>query len=580
MRRIAAMRTMRTKIFSLPTSVLVFWVVLGFFGTAPAGKAQGSAAGSSCDEFLVPKVEVNGKRVGQESCRMIETDLTFQNRKFRRMDMGVSGTLSGYTLKSDEMRYWNYFTVYPEIMFPQAGVRDPYYHGIGRYDMTQGSSMTLLYPLDRSAWNGKMFVTAHGAGRSFATGTLVLWDQNLDKSDSLKDISKYERLMLEKGYAVAKTRRSTPFSGGDIVVTLDDGTVLRNRNVTEQPPLILGFAKLAETVLRTRLGREPSRTYWYGHSGGARPGRMTNYKSGLNADKDGTPIIDGMIVDDAGAGLWLPVAFQDGKDVVLTSQQDRERFVPMIEISHLLYVNETPDDPPDWRGYNNFLANKRINARMLRDKGLWSKFRYYEIAGISHQGGEYLPNGKSGDVEILDLSRLMDGFIDLLDNWVEKGIEPPPSRSEWRELGDADKDGVVENRPLELPEVACPLGVYHIFPPSAGPSGQGTTGFAPFDGQGLEPEDGRGPVHAGPAAPNLFHNFVDMNRNGYRDFRETVTEAWQRLGLLKPNETFTREKYVACVEASVGGLLAAKFITPKVASFYREQARTMSLPEK
>ena len=61
---------MRTKIFSLPTSVLVFWVVLGFFGTAPAGKAQGSAAGSSCDEFLVPKVEVNGKRVGQESCRI------------------------------------------------------------------------------------------------------------------------------------------------------------------------------------------------------------------------------------------------------------------------------------------------------------------------------------------------------------------------------------------------------------------------------------------------------------------------------------------------------------------------------
>jgi len=57
----------------------------------------------------------------------------------------------------------------------------------------------------------------------------------------------------------------------------------------------------------------------------------------------------------------------------------------MIEISHLLYVNETPDDSPSWME-NNFLAKKRLNAKTLMDKGLGNKFRYYEIDGISHSG--------------------------------------------------------------------------------------------------------------------------------------------------------------------------------------------------
>ena len=45
------------------------------------------------------------------------------------------------------------------------------------------------------------------------------------------------------------------------------------------------------------------------------------------------------------------------------------------------------------------------------------------------------------------MSRVMDGLIDLLDNWVENGVAPPPTKSEWTELGDADGDGVVENVP-------------------------------------------------------------------------------------------------------------------------------------
>jgi len=572
--------------------------VLSAPGSLPA-QERGNPAERSCNEFLVPKQTIRGKQIGQEDCKLIETDFTYAGRRFRRMDMGISGTLDGYLAK--EGRYNFYFGSNPEFTYAQGGNRNPLYYGIGRYDAEKGSSVTFLYPLDASTWNGKMFVTAHGAGRSFKRGTLARWDKNLNPGNPLSDISKYERLMLEKGYAVAKTRRSTLMEGGDTVVTLEDGTVLDDRNVTEQPRLILGFAKVGWNILERRLGRRPSRTYWYGHSGGARPGRIVNFQPGLNVDPDGKRIIDGLILDDSGSGLWLPIVMKNGRDILFTDAEElpwfvkenpemakvdpklysgakhKDWFVPEIEIIHLSYVNETPDDPPPWAS-TNFLTNKRLNARALRDKGLGAKHRSYELAGISHSGGEYLPEGRRGDVVIWDLSRVMDGLLDMLDNWVEKGVALPPTKSDWAELGDADRDGVIENGPLLIPDVACPTGVFHPFPVSAGPGGQGTTGFAPFTGEGLEPADGRGAVKFD--GDNWYYNFVDMNRNGYRDFRENMTQAWRRLGLIRPSETFRRDQYAACVQKAVDKLLSEKFVLPRTAQFYLDQAKTMVFPSQ
>ena len=529
---------------------------------------------------------------------MIETDFDFAGHKFRRLDMGISGTIDGYITK--EGRYNHYFGSNPEFTYPQGGNKNPIFYGIGRYEAEKGHAVIFMYPMDRADWNGKMWVTAHGAGVSVKAGNLKVWDKNLDPSNPLSDISAYERLMLQKGYAVAKTRRSTPMEGGDVSVTLEDGTVIPEVNITEQPRWIMGMGKVGWNVLEKRLGKRPTRTYWYGHSGGARPGRIVNYQPCLNVDTDGKHIIDGIISDDAGSGLWVPVVMKGGKDVLYTdekcqdwfpsvlgksnaalayytntNQSHKDWFVPQIDISHLLYVNETPDNPPAWAS-TNFLANKRLNAKYLRDKGLTAKHRMYEVSGISHNGGEYLPEGKKGDVEIIVVARLMDGLVDLLDNWVDKGIAPPPTKSDWAELGDANKDGIIENPSVRMPEVACPQGVYYIFPPSAGASGEGTTGFAPFDGKGLEPVDGRGPVKSG--EDNWFYNYVDMNHNGYRDFKETMTEAWRRLGLLQHNETLTRDKYTACVQKAVDKLLADKLILPTSAKFYMEQAATTRFP--
>ena len=159
----------------------------------------------------------------------------------------------------------------------------------------------------------------------------------------------------------------------------------------------------------------------------------------------------------------------------------------------------------------------------------------------------------------------MDGLIDLLDNWVEKDIAPPPSKSSWLELGDVDGDGVNENEAIALPEVACPLGLYFPYPPSRGEEGGGYTGFVSFDGQGLEPLDGRGV-------------FVDMNLNRYLDQRESVDEAWHRLGLLQHGEAFSRSKYQACVEATVARLRKEKLITERVAQRYVQQASKADFP--
>jgi len=69
-----------------------------------------------------------------------------------------------------------------------------------------------------------------------------------------------------------------------------------------------------------------------------------------------------------------------------------------------------------------------------------------------------------------------------------------------------------------------------------------------------------------------------MNLNRYLDHRESVDEAWHRLGLLKHGETFSRSKYQACVEATVARLRKEKLITERVAQRYLQQASNADFP--
>jgi len=520
---------------------------------------------SSGTEFMVPKKEVNGKLIGQEDVLIQEVVVTDSGRRYRRLDVGVSGTLEGWALK--ENLPMPQFVSAPEFVFIQGGNVGPLFHGTLRYEASKGTGMTIIYPESGTVWNKKLFIAVHGSSGSFFEGTLKPWNKLFDPSQPLGDISKYERLMLDKGYAIAKTRRNAS-SKGDYSVTLDDGEILEGWNLNTHTDLILGFTGLAENLLKNRLGESPLRTYLYGRSAGAMIGRLVNYVRGVNVDENGGPIIDGFLNDDSGGGIPLPILEENGRDTLFVTEKERRRFVKTIEITHQFYIRRRNIDRsrnlPRWMS-PVYLMNKRLNAKILREKGLGDKSRMYEVRGISHMGGEYLEDGRDGDITILDLSRIMDALIDVLDNWVEEDIAPPATLSDWLELGDVDGDGVNENEAIALPEVACPLGLYYPYPPSLGESGVGWTGFATFDGQSLEPLDGRGV-------------FVDMNLNRYLDHRESVDQAWHRLGLLKPGEKFSRSKYQTCVEAAVDKLRQEKLITERVATRYVQQASEVDLP--
>jgi hypothetical protein len=298
--------------------------------------------------------------------------------------------------------------------------------------------MVVVMPRDPQAWNGKMWVTAHGRGRSFKNGSLRAWNKNLDPANPLRDLNKYDRAILAKGYVLVKTHR-TAAEGldvgsaeglGEIISTLEDGTTVDYISFNDTANYIKDFADVARAIVGKRLARPPARTYFYGHSAGARIGRGINYTPGLNRGRDGRPAFDGFLLDDSAAGTWLPVVMKDGRDVLLATDAEKNAFVPQLEVTHQMYNNIWPLKTPAFVS-SSYLANKRNNARILRQKGLTPKHRMYEVRGISHSGGESMTDDRQGATRILDMSLLMASFIDMLERWVEGGVAPPqwPVRS-------------------------------------------------------------------------------------------------------------------------------------------------------
>jgi hypothetical protein len=414
--------------------------------------------------------------------------------------------------------------------------------------------MTILYPEDARQWNGKLYVTAHGAGSYGEIGNLVERDPKA-KFNPHQNVNRYVTLMMDRGYAVAHTMRSADRIRGDVTVTLEDGTALKGFNLSSHAGLLISWTELARNLINQRIGSRPKRIYFYGHSAGGFWGRQVNYQPGANVDSDGKPLFDGFLLDDAGSGLWLPKLVVDGKDLLFSTEDARRSFAKQIDTSHALYLGDTGD----------YLVNKRENARLLRDKGLGNKHRMYEFRGVSHFDSGQVSRHDLID-QTVDLTGLYDALIERLDLWVEKDMAPPPTKSDLMELGDANKDGKNENPGIALPDVACPLGVYYTYPPEVDPGRRGgqETALARFDGINLEPLDSRGQL-------------VDMNGNGVRDKRETMTQAWRRLGLLKADQQFGAMAYQKCVKEAATGLANQGLLPRKVAEHYIDEAARRSL---
>lgn len=529
----------------------------GFLVILAATVAGAQVAEASCDQFLPALRQVRSRAVGPKSCAMQETSGALDGRALTRLDIGLDGTVDGFLAKTGD--YKEYFSNSPDLVFAQTWGPREILFAVAAYERAKGASMTIVYPRDPGTWNGKMWVTVHGRGTSFKQGQLKAWNTYSNAANPLAGLDRYDLLMVAKGYAVVKTRRTSTEGLGEITATLEDGTTVDYIAFNDTVRYIMDFAEVAKNVVTQRLGQAPARMYLYGHSAGARIGHDVNYTPGLNVGRDGKRFFDGILADDPAAGTWYPVVMKDGKDVLFNTDAGKASFVPQIDVAHQMYNNIWPPKHPAWMS-NSYLENKRNNARILRDKGL-SQYRMYEVRSVSHAGGE--TEGRRGEIQNLDLSKAMDRFIDMVDEWADKGIAPRPTRSDWPELGDADRNGVIENPALAFPEVACPLGVYFSYPESTA----GTTSFAAFTGEGLEPLDAK-------------KVFADMNRNGVWDYRETPTQAWRRLGLLQKNEDLTREKYVACVQRTAEQLRTDGFFSEKTAAWYVDQARTAELLPK
>ncbi|MEE2821441.1 MAG: hypothetical protein VYA53_00480 [Acidobacteriota bacterium] len=533
---------------------------------SPDGNISDDPTVASCTQFLAPMRNVNGQMVGQEECLMQDHGIVEPTRQYRRIDMGVTGTLSGWIVKQGSRQ--NYFTSGPDFIFTQFGNHSERFHGILRYEAAKGTAVILTYP--ENGWNGKLFVLVHGRSGSFLRGTMKPWNEYFDPENPF-DHNKYEQAMLAKGYAVARTRRNADgFAIGDYSVILDDGTVWPDQNINMVPELILDEVRLVGNFLKKQLGQKPTRNYWYGHSSGGYSGLALNYliqsNPDINKNADGTETISGFINDDPGGGMFLPILIEDGRDILYRAPESKTQFIKSFSIVHQAYPLVYSNIVPGEMDLENLpegispvaLNNKRKMARLMIDKGI-NNFRMYEVRGVSHSGGERYVDGKNGDIEILDLSRLMDGMIDLLDNWVEKNIEPPVTKSDDPSVGPSAPA-------ISLPEVACPLGKYFPFPQFRGVQGAGSTGFAPYDGTNLEPLNGQ-------------LQFVDMNNNGRRDTRETVTEAWHRMGLLNLDKTFSRNIYIECIQKTATRLQREGLITERIKNSYIEDAREALLPE-
>lgn len=533
------------------------YIVVAAMSVVPVTFAQESAKSSekireglSCSEFASPIKHVMGQSVGVEKCQIISEETVFnvKGHKFRRVEIRLSGAVEGWASREKGSRSI-YFTDGPEFVMTQSGLTGPRSRGVGRYDAAKGHGMTVLYPEDARNWNGKLYMSAHGAGSYGAVGTLIPRDPNR-KFPPLTGINRYVGLMIDKGYAVAHTMRSSDRTRGDVSVSLEDGTTLDNYNLSSHAGLITSWGQLARTMLTKRLGSPPQRIYFYGHSAGGFLGRQINYQSGANADVEGKPFFDGFIIDDAGGGLWLPKLTVNNQDVLFASQEDRARFVKQIDVTRVLYAGDTGD----------YLQNKRENARLLKEKGLGTKHRLYEIRGVSHFDAGQVSR-PDHVYQNLDLGGIFDALIDRMDAWVEKDIAPTATKSDIAALNETNRSIKAENAAVALPEIACPLGVYYVYPPELNPGRRGgqETAFANFDGTNLEPLDSRGVL-------------VDMNGNGVRDTRETVAQAWRRLGLLKSGQKMTVATYQTCVKEAASALVTQGLLPATVGEHYVEQA--------
>ena len=505
------------------------------------------AAKTACNDLLPAAREVKGRKVGPTSCEMVESQVAVAGKQIVRLDIGLDGTAEGYVTKAGEYR--GYMTNSPELAFAQTADPGEPVLAFADYRRAQGAAMSLFFPQDPAAWNGRVWVMAHGAG----PGTDRSWDAGL-AGNAARGAGAYPEELLARGFAVAVTRRaanavalgrnaSPPPTG--VQAVLEDGTNGRLRRLQRFGDLHQGLHRRRRQVPRapaqapayTTLLLWPlrRRANWPRHELHGWP-ESTRRRQAVLRRLLCRRLSRGHLAA-GGDEEWQRRAVHDRRRTRGDGAAVRGR-PPGLQ-QHL--ADETA------RLGVGELSREQASAtrRSCRTRVCRAKFRMYEVRGISHAG--------SGPG--LTIAPMWGQFFAMFDAWVDMAVAPPPSRSDVADIGDADRDGRIENPAIAFPQLACPMGVYYTTTTTST-----SIAFAPYTGSGLEPL-------------NEEKIFVDMNRNGVWDRRESLQQAWLRLGLLKPDETITRERSVACVQQSAEALRRDGFFSEKTAAEYIDHAK-------
>src|SRR5262245_24673699 len=186
------MRCTRT---SIPTRWMVAIAICVLQAPAGVGASQTPGAsrvarpaaranpGTSCEDMLPPpRLVKNTKgtrdfKVGPTACFLVERNETVAGRKFIRLQVGLDGKADGYVSTNPKGDYRGYMTNAPDLVFPQTADSGPVVLAIVDYLMANGAMMSVLYPDDKAAWNGKVYVTVHGATTRGETLVPVLYDK-------------------------------------------------------------------------------------------------------------------------------------------------------------------------------------------------------------------------------------------------------------------------------------------------------------------------------------------------------------------------------------------------------------------
>lgn len=519
---------------------------------APAGAAADTPATADCAALMAPPTSVAGYSVGETSCQVTGTS-TFTDdagRTWTEQDLAISGTAAGYVDPATTTANFRMdLTDVPNILFPQFGIptwvaaEGTYSGGTGQ----NGAGISVLYPDDPAAWNGKDVLLMHGQSNDTPIGAIVPQaDGGPLPADTFNNMFADE--WVDAGYAVVYVRR--PASSG-VSATTADGTVIPS-SLNDNIHMVDQLLATGQKLITQAMGHAASATYEYGHSAGTIWGELDN-ESGFNTLPNGTHIISGFVFDDPGGGLPLPLTMAQGN--VLGDQGDhasyppdsylpesiRRQMVPGIVLAHADYLSTHT-----WLPTVTYLDLKQEAQQLYQQEGLSSKLRTYVLAGVSH-----IPDSTGSPPGTLDYGPLIQSVIPMLDSWVTRGAAPPPS------IAGPPGDMSVSQQ-LQLPDIACPMGIRYPWPyPDGGPT---ETGFMPYgNGTNLEPVNSQGVL-------------VDVNGDGYRDTLPSLNQAWRQLGLIGPGQSVTKATYDQCVAHAADGLEAHHLLSAAAVTQYTDQA--------